>query len=71
MFKWGLEDFIVKTSSEQASDQMQALVSGRFNRSELSQPIIQTIGVLPEHWQILWSSRVAGLPDIWSVRQDS
>lgn len=68
----GQEDVIAKMSSKRESDQIQALVRGkRFDRSKFSFPVMQNIGVLPEQWQLLWSSRVAGLPDVWSVRQYS
>ena len=63
------DDAIVEMSSKHASDQLQALLNGRrFDASEFSSPMMPNIGVLPEHWQMVWSSRVAGLPDVWSVK---
>ena len=62
------DDAIVEMSSKHASEQLQALLNGRrFDASEFSSPMMPNIGVWPEHWQMVWSSRVAGLPDVWSV----
>ena len=62
------DDAIVEMSSKHPSDQLQALLNGRrFDASEFSSPMMPNIGVCPEHWQMVWSSRVAGLPDVWSV----
>ena len=62
------DDAIVEMSSKHASDQLQALLNGRrFDASEFSSPMMPNIGVWPEHWQMVWSSRVEGLPDVWSV----
>ena len=68
-YRWVQEDIIFKMSSKRASDR----ISGsNFDRSKLfSVPVMQNIGALPENWRILWSSRVAGVPDVWSVLQDS
>ena len=67
-------DVIVETSSERVNDRIQALVRmvsrRNFDKSVFPFPVVENIGVLPESWQILWSSRVAGLPDAWSVCQD-
>jgi hypothetical protein len=70
---YGDEDAIAKMSSQRTRDQIQAfMVTGkRLDESELSFPLMVNVGVLPEHWQMLWSSRVAGLPDVWRVRLDS
>ena len=62
------EDAIAEMSSERASEKLQALLNGNFDGLEFSSPVMRHIGVWPEHWQMLWSSRVAGLTDVWSVK---
>ena len=63
-----MEDVIVKTSEKWTTDQMQDLINEEVKKSELSIPVMGYIGELPESWQFLWSSRVAGLPEAWSAR---
>jgi hypothetical protein len=72
MYRWSgftsnRKDAIAKMSKQRGSEQIHAFVSGRsFDKSELDHPVKENIGVLPEHWQILWSNRIAGLPHVWS-----
>ena len=56
-----MEDVIVKTSEKWSTDQIQDLVNEKVEDLELSIPVMGYIGELPESWQFLWSSRVAGL----------
>ena len=58
-------DAIVRTSQKRETDFVQTLVNGKGNKSDLFIPIMGYIGELPESWQCLWSSRVAGQPDAW------
>ena len=65
------EDAIADMSNQRTNRLLQALISGRsFDRSEFDYPVMEYIGELPEQWQILWSSRIAGLPHVWSTCVD-
>lgn len=66
-----LKDVIAEMSNQRVSEQIQAFVSGRnFDKSVFKSPVKENIGILPELWQILWSSRIARLPhDVWSTDQ--
>lgn len=57
------KDIIVKMFSKRASDQIRILVSEKS--LDRSAPVTPNIRVLPEHWKILWSDRVAGLPQMF------
>jgi hypothetical protein len=71
MYRWYPSeqiDTIAEMSNQRVSKQIQAYVNGKsFDESEFDHPVMENIGVLPEHWQILWSSRIAGLSHVWTT----
>lgn len=62
-----VQDIILTRSTE---DRIKTLVSREVDTSEVLIPFMGWVGQLPESWQYLWSSRVAGRSDVWKTSAD-